>query len=133
MAFSHILYRSSGRLDQFDKDCQEILRTARKRNKALGLTGFLHAEDGMFVQWLEGPDDALNEVIESLQADKRHRDLTVYASGPIAERRFPSWTMGYSNGEQAPLFDYLAEQGTNSHDLRRYGECLYQFLALRAA
>ena len=29
--------------------------------------------------------------------------------------------------------DWLAERGTNSHDLRAFGNCLHEFLLLRAA
>ncbi|SDD73215.1 Sensors of blue-light using FAD [Paracoccus isoporae] len=133
MALAHLLYRSSGRLDRFGSDCAAILQTARRRNGSLGLTGFLHAEDGIFVQWLEGPEESVEEVSQSILADKRHRDIAVFSRGPIDARQFPDWTMGYSDGDQALLFDFLAERGTNSHDLRGYADCLHQFLLLRAA
>ena len=130
---AHLLYRSSGRYDSFYGDCEDILAIARERNALAGLTGFLHAEDGIFVQWLEGPEDALQPVINSIMDDARHRDVTIFSRGPIDERQFPAWTMGFSDGSRAPLFDFLAERGTNSHDLRAFASCLHQFLLLRAA
>lgn len=133
MALAHLLYRSSGRLDHFERDCAAILHVARQRNASLDLTGFLHAEDGIFVQWLEGSEDAVETVSQSIMADSRHRDIAVFSRGPIDARQFPCWTMGYSDGDQALLFDFLAERGTNSHDLRGYADCLHQFLLLRAA
>lgn len=133
MVLSHLLYRSSGRHDHFIHDCTEILAIARARNASIGLTGFLHAEEGVFVQWLEGPEDALMSVVDSIMDDERHRDITIYARGAIGERQFPSWTMGFSDGSRAPLFDFLPERGTNTHDLRAFGLCLHQFLLSRAA
>ena len=133
MVLSHLLYRSSGRHDRFARDCEDIVAIARQRNALAGLTGFLHAEDGISVQWLEGPKEELAPVIGSILDDSRHRDVTIFSRGPIEERHFPAWTMGFSNGIGAPLFDFLAERGTNSHDLRAFGLCLHQFLLLRAA
>ncbi|WBU65151.1 BLUF domain-containing protein [Paracoccus aerodenitrificans] len=133
MTLTHLLYRSSGRIEHFQGDCDAILAAARVRNAAMSLTGFLHAEDGIFVQWLEGPKPLLDQVVDDILADTRHRDITVFGRGPITKRQFPSWAMGYSNGHQAPLFDWLAERETNSHDLRGYADSLHQFLLLRAA
>ncbi|NHF72429.1 BLUF domain-containing protein [Paracoccus xiamenensis] len=133
MPLKHILYRSSGNTEVFDKDCEEILRVARTRNSEAGLTGFLHAEDGVFIQWLEGPEEEIRLVVESIMNDPRHRDITVYSEGGIDVRKFPNWTMGFSSGRQAPLFEWLTEQGAPSHDLRGFGQSLQQFLLLRAA
>lgn len=133
MVLSHLLYRSSGRHDRFDRDCDDIVAVARERNALAGLTGFLHAEEGVFVQWLEGPSQAIAPVIDSIMGDTRHRDVTIFSRGGIEMRQFPNWSMGFSNGSRAPLFDFLAERGTNSHDLRAFGLCLHQFLLLRAA
>ena len=133
MKLAHLLYRSSGRIESFQTDCDDIIAIARQRNHALGLTGFLHAEDGVFLQWLEGPEDALNAVADSILADPRHRDITVFGQGPIELRQFPNWDMGYSKGEDAPLFEWLAEQDINSHDLRAFGLSLHRFLLLRVA
>ncbi|MFD1796068.1 BLUF domain-containing protein [Paracoccus aurantiacus] len=133
MTISHVLYRSNGNTESFDRDCEEILRVARVRNTQAGLTGFLHAEDGVFVQWLEGPEEEIGPVVKSIMDDSRHRDITIYGEGEIDARKFPNWTMGFSSGRQAPLFDWLAEKGAPSHDLRGFGLSLQQFLLLRAA
>ena len=133
MALSYFLYRSSGRLDSFAQDCDDILIEARARNARLDLTGFLHAEDGIFVQWLEGPAAPMEEVVALILNDPRHRDVTVFGQGLIETRQFPGWAMGFSRNDAALLFDFLVEQGANSHDLRAYGDCLHRFLLQRAA
>lgn len=133
MLFSHILYRSLGRVDAFPHDCNDILAEARKRNLEYGLTGFLHGEDGIFLQWLEGPIAALDYVVEMIFSDKRHHDVTVFSRGGIEERQFPKWAMGYSDGNSALLFDFLANHDINSHDQRAYADGLHRFLLQRAA
>ena len=133
MALSHILYRSLGRVDKFVRDCDDILIAARARNLEYGLTGFLHGEDGVFIQWLEGPADALDYVAAMILGDGRHRDITIFGRGQIVERQFPRWAMGFSSGDSALLFDFLAEQEINSHDQRAYADGLQRFLLQRAA
>lgn len=133
MALSHILYRSLGRLDSFSQDCDDILFAARSRNQEYRLTGFLHGEEGIFVQWLEGPQEQLEYVAGLILADPRHRDISIFGRGEIGERQFPNWSMGFSSGESAPLFDYLAEQDINNHDQRAYASGLHRFLLERAA
>lgn len=133
MTLEYLLYRSTGRIEQFGDDCTNILRVARLRNADLGLTGFLHAEDGVFVQWLEGPAKALNQVAELILSDRRHSGITVFGRGPVITRQFPDWSMGFSNGEKAPLFDWLVESDANSHDHRAFGNSLHQFLLHCAA
>lgn len=133
MALSYILYRSLGRLDEFVRDCDDILIAARARNLEYGLTGFLHGEDGVFIQWLEGPVEALDYVAELIMNDGRHREITVFGRGEIEARQFPNWTMGFSSDDSAPLFDYLSEQDINSHDQRSYADGLHRFLLQRAA
>lgn len=130
---SYILYRSAGRIDSFKTDCDSILISARERNDRLGLTGFLHAEDAMFVQWLEGPDEALARVVAMINQDPRHRNMTVFGQGQAVTRQFPGWSMGFSTSETAMLFDYLVEQEANSHDLPAYAAILHRFLLQRAA
>ncbi|MDO5643318.1 MAG: BLUF domain-containing protein [Paracoccus sp. (in: a-proteobacteria)] len=133
MALSYVIYRSLGRLESFGSDCEAILTRARDRNSSYGLTGFLHAEDGIFVQWLEGASEHLDLVLALILGDPRHRDITIFNHGPIAARQFPQWAMGFSSGKDAPLFDYLAEQDINSHDHRAYADGLQRFLLQRAA
>ncbi|AUM74131.1 BLUF domain-containing protein [Paracoccus jeotgali] len=133
MQLAHLFYRSSGRLDAFDRDCDDILSVARQRNGEAGLTGFLHAEDGMFLQWIEGAPELLDPVIASILADTRHRDITILGQGPVAARKFPSWSMGFSQGRTAPLFEWLAKDDANSRDVTAYAQSLQRFLLARAA
>lgn len=132
MRLSYTLYRSSGRLEHFTQDCAQIVREAADRNARHGLTGFLHAEEGTFVQWLEGPTECLDTVMGLIASDPRHGDLVTFGGGPVDDRSFPGWHMGFSNGHAAALFDFLATSGVNSHDTRAYAQSLKEFLQRQA-
>lgn len=108
------LYRSVARPDLDGAALRDILRAARVRNQALGLTGCLHHEDGLFFQWLEGPADALRQIVASLCRDDRHQDMVVLDQGALRHRRFQDWRMRFSDREQASLLDWFARSDSST-------------------
>lgn len=74
-------------------DCVPILRQAAVRNGLDGITGLLYSQDAEFLQALEGPDDSIADLIESLEADPRHRDLRILLDRQTEEREFGDWMM----------------------------------------
>jgi hypothetical protein len=73
----------------------ELLRKARGRNALVGVTGMLLYRDGNFMQVLEGPASALDEVLARIERDPRHHGLLVLSSKPIEQREFGDWSMGF--------------------------------------
>ncbi|CAM3307597.1 BLUF domain-containing protein [Paracoccus nototheniae] len=108
------LYRSTARPGLDHDDMQNILRVARSRNQALGLTGCLHHEDGLFFQWLEGPVDGLRQVRASLLADRRHLDFDLLDQGALSHRRFQDWRMRFSDRDRASLMDWFARSDSST-------------------
>ena len=124
----HFFYRSVG-VDQLgDDDLRAILHVARGRNADAGLTGCLHFEDGMFFQWLEGPQSMLEQVILSIRADQRHHSLTVLSEGFQDARRFGDWSMRFSERHQGSLLDWLANSDAVTVKSRTYAEAIARFL-----
>ncbi len=78
-----------------ERTIQDIVLASRRHNRVAGLTGALMFTHGCFVQALEGPRDALEDVFERIQCDERHRDVTVLTFEPVAERAFSGWDMEY--------------------------------------
>src|SRR4051812_6933757 len=74
----------------------EIVAGARRRNERLSLTGALIYTRTHFAQVLEGGKPAIEEVMASIRADVRHRNIQTVADQPLTKRHFPNWTMAYS-------------------------------------
>ena len=52
----------------------DILTKSRAKNPAAGITGNLIYHADLFLQLLEGPQSAVNELYEKILADNRHAD-----------------------------------------------------------
>jgi hypothetical protein len=73
----------------------EILRVSRERNALDQITGLLLYKDGMFMQLLEGPEDAVRATYGRIVRDERHRHPTVVIEGETAARDFADWSMAF--------------------------------------
>jgi hypothetical protein len=104
-----VLYRSEAMTAEDGDADKAILAEARKHNAACNVTGFLYRESNIFYQWLEGPPAAVIEVFRWVAQDPRHRDVCKLSEITIAERYFPSWTMGYAQNDSVSLFDWAAD------------------------
>jgi hypothetical protein len=51
---------------------------------------------GHFAQLLEGPPDAINQLMISIQKDVRHTNLIIVREGENVARVFESWYMAYN-------------------------------------
>ena len=70
-----------------------ILIAARRNNRRDGLTGALICRHDIYLQLLEGPDDAVTAAYARIVRDDRHLDLAVLSSTAVAARMFPQWDM----------------------------------------
>jgi hypothetical protein len=75
-------------------DLRQIAETAQARNRRLGLTGLLLYVEGDFLQVLEGPGTAVEQVYEQIEADTRNKWVTRLATERILRRAFEEWSMG---------------------------------------
>ena len=71
---------------------------AAASNRRADVTGqLLLVEDGgrvvRYAQWIEGPRDALLDLLTRITNDARHYDVRLSHVGPVAARRFPAWSM----------------------------------------
>ncbi|MCH2077554.1 MAG: BLUF domain-containing protein [Rhodobacteraceae bacterium] len=107
MDLKFLLYFSHALIDDDPHEHNKILQACHKRNVPIGLTGFLHREGDFFVQYLEGPEDQLNNAMQRISKDPRHTDVQVAIEGPLEARQLPDWQMGFVNGEQLSLIDVV--------------------------
>lgn len=104
-------YISAARRAFSEADLAALLAAARARNIQTGVTGLLLYGDMSFIQVLEGAVGAVEDTLARIAQDERHTQLTRIAGGPVLERRFADWSMGYRAarpGEVRALQGYMA-------------------------
>ncbi|RYG10062.1 MAG: BLUF domain-containing protein, partial [Caulobacteraceae bacterium] len=74
-------------------EMSDILDDARPPNARDGVTGALTVVNGKFVQVIEGPAAALDNLLVRLQRDRRHVRIRILARRPILHRAFGDWDM----------------------------------------
>jgi hypothetical protein len=128
--FYRLLYVSRAFVDPCGDAPRDILDVATMRNASLGVTGVLCFSGDHFAQLLEGPIDALGELMTSIRADSRHRILREWPAEAAADARwFPTWAMGYVYDEriQTLVQDLCIAQKANM-DLNRAAQPLFLHL-----
>ncbi len=76
-----------------------ILDASKRNNAALGVTGVLCYSPAGFLQVLEGPPEAVNELYRRIVRDRRNEEATLLAYAETSRRRFPEWSMAYFRGD----------------------------------
>jgi hypothetical protein len=71
----------------------DILMTARRRNRADGITGALICRNDLFMQMLEGPRSKVTATFGRILRDDRHIEVTLLWCGDAPFRSFPDWDM----------------------------------------
>lgn len=105
-----------------------ILTSARRHNAQHGITGLLVMGSGIFFQWLEGPRDPVQRLMQTISADTRHTDVVrLSEEEDLRERLFPAWDM-----EQVSPADIRAvlEDALDSADDAHHQATLTQMLSL---
>jgi len=103
-----LLYCSQGTPGMSDAKIQDTLTVARRNNKARGITGVLVHGGGMFMQVLEGPEQAVLRLYVKILDDPRHSDCQIIYVTPAKGAVFRDWSMGMINSD--PLeFQHIAE------------------------
>lgn len=80
-----------------------LVRRARERNTAAGITGLLLYVDDAFLQVLEGRREAVHALYDHIIRDRRHTGAYVLLDTPIRRRSFGDWSMGYAGVTRADL------------------------------
>ncbi|MDI9244835.1 BLUF domain-containing protein [Marinobacter sp. CHS3-4] len=72
-----------------------ILMTSRRNNARREIVGGLYYGDGFFFQYLEGEENAVNELYDRIAKDDRHRSISTLVHEPLSSRSFSNWSMKY--------------------------------------
>ncbi|WP_372748946.1 BLUF domain-containing protein [Litorivivens sp.] len=75
----------------------KILHDARSFNAMDDISGILLHDRGYFLQVLEGPAEAIENLLATLRADTRHEQVQVLVDSEVDEKLFPNWQMGFGD------------------------------------
>ncbi len=103
-----LVYASSAVTPFTPPELIDLLAKSHKNNAELGISGMLLYKDGNFMQVLEGEEGVVRTLYDAIGRDPRHRGLLTLLQGPLAERQFPDWSMGFRDLKAA---DVLAMPG----------------------
>ena len=94
----------------------DIVKTARHFNKGHQITGMLVFDGQRFCQYIEGPKDKLQELIDRIAVDPRHCQFEAKHQGPVlAKRLFENWSMAYVLVDDSDPLDELGKlDGTDA-------------------
>ena len=106
-ALYHLVYQSTATFPLSDAALEALLTQSRAWNTAHQLTGVLLYCENNIIQVLEGTQDEVEYIFERIAQDVRHRDIFKLADGPIAQRNFSQWSMGFKAVHSEDL-QYLA-------------------------
>lgn len=88
--------RSNLRLPDEAGAVDAIVATSVSRNRELDVTGALVFTEKHFAQYLEGPAEGVQALMDSIRRDPRHEDVRIIFDKPLHARRFPTWAMAYA-------------------------------------
>ena len=110
-----VLYRSIASRYLPPHERLALVEDARAKNATRGVTGMLlygsmealPQVPGLFVQWIEGPREAVKELFETIEDDDRHQEVEVLSEGPpealgVSGRLFQDWSMGAASMSEMP-------------------------------
>ncbi len=92
-----LTYVSSAVSDFSGAELRELLATCERNNRRNELTGMLLYKDGNFMQVLEGVEERVLATHARISADTRHDGLITLLQGPLGQREFPQWCMGFAD------------------------------------
>ena len=100
-----LTYLSIASRDLLPEELDSILLNARLFNAGEQVTGVLLYGDGRFFQLLEGTEASVRKAFDRVSTSQAHRGVRVLSKGPIAERFFESWHMGFTHAPVSAMQD----------------------------
>ncbi len=109
-----LIYSSEATGEMARADLEQMLEESRVRNARRDITGALVFVDGVFLQVLEGERDDVEDLMESIRRDPRHRNLKVFHEEESDRRTFPTWRMAYLSPRAEDVSAWAGLEGAAS-------------------
>ena len=107
MHLQQLVYQSKAALPFSAGQLEYLLGPWRAHNQSQHITGLLLYGDEDIIQVIEGPAANVHALFQTIAADARHYDVIILADGPVPERAFADWSMGFGTLD-APRRQQLA-------------------------
>jgi hypothetical protein len=125
-----LLYISQAARGIAAEQVQSILTSAQRNNPPAGLTGVLVHGGGLFMQVLEGPEQAVLRQYVKILDDRRHSDCRILYISPASDRIFEKWSMGLIDSDPFH-FQHIAElraQRLESVQAKSFSNAMREFV-----
>jgi hypothetical protein len=86
----------SKKTDFSDHILTNIFDTSAKNNPEKGISGCLLIGSNSYLQFLEGPSLAVEELYSKIKTDSRHTNVKKLHDQSSIEKLFPSWSMKFA-------------------------------------
>ena len=90
-----VIYSSRARGPDAAGDLADILALSKNNNPELGITGVLVVMGDVYLQFIEGPEENLEALLDFIRTDSRHTDMEILSERPAPHREFGDWAMGH--------------------------------------
>ncbi len=104
-----ILYVSTIATDAPIRVVADIAAKARAKNRSLGITGLLIFDGMHFCQQLEGDEQKVEALMEQIRQDPRRTHVTDLHHGPLDQRRYRRFSLGYTSVEDVEALERLRQ------------------------
>ena len=86
----------SEKTDTSSDSLTDIYDIAQKNNSESGISGCLLIGSNSYLQLLEGPDSAVENLYSKIKMDSRHKKVKKLFDQYIEEKSFSSWSMKFA-------------------------------------
>ena len=86
----------SEKTDFSDHCLTKIFDTSKKNNPETDITGCLLIGSNSYLQFLEGPSLAVEELYSKIEIDSRHKNIKKLHDQSIKEKLFSTWSMKFA-------------------------------------
>ena len=90
-----LTYHSIANSELNQSDLDAIMDSSIKNNNINGITGCLMYNNGFFLQILEGDEEKVRSLFETIRLDERNEQATVLSTDHTPSRLFKDWAMAY--------------------------------------
>lgn len=90
-----LLYTSVSPKGLSEPELMALLQAARCKNQDIGVTGMLVYHDREIMQLLEGEENTVKNLYQSILTDNRHTSVELLYQGSVENRAFSGWSMAF--------------------------------------